>query len=113
MAAKFREFYELTKLDELFSESHQKPVVFFKHSITCPISRNVFTEVADVEYDIWVMVVQDAQKVSNELAKRTGIKHESPQTIIVRDGKPVYHASHYETTAEKITNILNTEKVEL
>ncbi len=113
MNATFREFYELTKLDELFIESHRKPVVFFKHSITCPISRNVFTEVSGVEYDIWVMVVQDAQKVSNELAKRTGIKHQSPQTIIVRDGKPVYDASHYESTAEEITNVLNAERVEL
>lgn len=106
MNAKINEIVAIEKLEELFALSYEKPIVFFKHSITCPISRNVFNEVAAVDAEIWVMVVQDARKVSNSIAEKTGIKHESPQTIIIRDGKAVYHASHYDATAEDISNAL-------
>ncbi len=109
MSAKFNEIYEIEKLEELFALSHKAPIVFFKHSITCPISRNVFNEVAAVNAEIWVMVVQDARKVSEAIAEKTGVRHESPQTIIVRDGKAVYHASHYDASSEDITNALLTE----
>ena len=110
MKAKFNELYDLEKLDALFEESHNKPIVFFKHSIACPISRSVFQDVSNADAEIWLMVVQDARKVSNAIAEKTGIKHESPQTIIIRDGKAIYHSSHYDSTAASIENALEAEK---
>ena len=109
MNATFNEIYEIEKLEELFAESHKKPIVFFKHSITCPISRNVFSEIGVVDSEIWVTVVQDARKVSDALEEKTGIKHESPQTIIIHKGTPIYYSSHYDTRAEDISNALLTE----
>ena len=107
MNAKFTEFYDVEKLDELFALSHEKPVVFFKHSITCPISKNVLQEVAKVDSQVWLMVVQDARKASDAFTQKTGIRHESPQTIIIKDGKPIYHASHYDATAADIESALS------
>ena len=44
---------------------------------------------------------------TNEIARRTGIKHESPQAIVFKDGEPVYHASHYDITIEDLKEHLS------
>ncbi len=106
MKAKVREIYDVTELEKLFSASHEKPIFFFKHSITCPISKNVFREVSEIDTEIWLMVVQDTRKLCDAIAVKTSIKHETPQAIIVRDGEVVYHSSHYDTSTEIIESVL-------
>ncbi len=113
MSANFKEIYTTEALEQLFSESHSKPIVFFKHSITCPISKNVFRDVSSVNSDIWVMIVQDARIVANEISEKTGIRHESPQAIIVRNGEVIYHSSHYDITAADVENILASEMTKI
>ena len=90
------------RLESLFVASHAKPVILFKHSNSCGISRGVFNEVSQINGEVNLIVVQDARNVSNLLAERTGIRHESPQAIVLKEGQPVYHASHYDITAEDI-----------
>ncbi len=111
MNAKFTEFKKTEKLEELFETSLKEPVVFFKHSITCPISTNVFGEVANLDSAIWVVVVQEARNVSSEIANKTGVRHESPQAIIVKDGKAIYAASHYDISVSEMENILAKERI--
>ena len=89
-------------LESLFRASHAKPVILFKHSKTCGISNGVFNEVSQVNNDINLIIVQNARNVSNIIAERTGIRHESPQAIVLKHGKPVYNASHYDITAEDL-----------
>lgn len=107
MSANFIEINSTERLDELFAESNEKPVVIFKHSLTCPISHGVYGEISRVEADIYLIVMQIARQVSNELAARTGIRHESPQAIIIKNGEPVYHASHYDVSADEVGSHLN------
>ena len=96
------------RLESLFLASHARPVILFKHSNSCGISRGVFNEVSQINGEVNLIVVQDARNVSNLLAERTGIRHESPQAIVLKQGEPVYHASHYDITAEDIdTAIIN------
>lgn len=103
MKANFIKLDSAESLDELFQKSHTQPVVLFKHSVSCPISAEVYREVAAaVEADVNLVVVQSARGVSNAIAERTGIRHESPQAIVLKDGKPVYHASHFDVTAEEV-----------
>ncbi|HEX8367525.1 MAG TPA: bacillithiol system redox-active protein YtxJ [Pyrinomonadaceae bacterium] len=97
------------QLEELFQKSHETPVLVFKHSTTCPISAAAYRQIEAVDGDVNIIIVQSARDVSNELANRTGIRHESPQAIVLKDGKPVYHASHYNVTAEEINGQLRTE----
>lgn len=104
--ANFIELNSIEKLEELFEKSNETPVVLFKHSVTCPISSGVYYEVAEADADINLVVVQKSRDVSNEIAARTGIRHESPQAIVIKNGAPVYHASHYDITAEDILNAL-------
>src|SRR6476661_6092042 len=90
------------RLDSLFEESHKRPVVFFKHSSTCGISSGVKSIVSDLGTDLNIVVVQTDRELSNEIASRTNVRHQSPQAIVVRNGRAVYHASHYDITSEDI-----------
>lgn len=74
------------------------PVWLLKHSSTCPVS-----SYAKQEFDAYInesgdpagmIVVQDARPLSNHVADRFGIKHESPQAFLIVDGKVKWHASH-------------------
>ena len=109
MSANFVKIDSAERLEALFNESHEKPVVLFKHSTTCPISAGVYEEVSRVSTDINLIVVQTARNLSTAVAEKTGIRHESPQAIILKDGKPIYHASHFDVTAKDILSELESE----
>ena len=102
MVANFVNLDSLERLDELFKQSYEKPVILFKHSNACPISFGVRQIVSGLDADINLVVVQTARHVSNAIEDKTGIRHESPQAIALKDGRPVYHASHYDITAEDL-----------
>jgi len=107
MKANFIEINSTEKLDELFEQSSEKPVVLFKHSLTCPISAGVYQEISNAGADINLIIIQNARSVSKAVAEKTGIRHESPQAIVLKNGEPVYHASHYDVTAEDVEKVLD------
>ncbi len=102
MKARFNEIHTTEELDALVEKSNEQPVIIFKHSTTCPISHGVHREVSNADADISLIIMQTARSVSNAVAERTGIRHESPQAIILKDGAAVYHASHYDITADDL-----------
>ncbi len=102
MKANFTEINSTEQLDELFKKSNENPIVLFKHSLTCPISAGIHQEISNADADINMVIMQRARNVSDEIAKRTGIRHESPQAIILKNGKVVYHAAHYDVTASDV-----------
>jgi bacillithiol system protein YtxJ len=93
-------------LDELVARSHEAPVVLFKHSTTCPISARAHHQMsklaAGMAGQISLVVVQSARELSRRVAEQTGIRHESPQAIILRNGQAVWSASHFDITAEAV-----------
>lgn len=106
MIANFIKVSSTEELDELFERSSEQPVFLFKHSLTCPISAGVFEIVSGIDADIHLVVVQHSRDISNEVAAKSGIRHESPQAVIIKDSKTVYHASHYNITAQEIEQTL-------
>ncbi len=104
--ANFRSIKDETTLDELFKESFEKPVAIFKHSNSCGISSHVMEMVDEVGRDVHFVVVQDDRELSNEIAERTGHTHQSPQVFVIRDGKPIYHATHYGIDPEALEDAL-------
>ncbi|CAN5389746.1 bacillithiol system redox-active protein YtxJ [soil metagenome] len=106
MKARFNEINSTEELNELFQQSNEKPVVLFKHSLTCPISSGVYQEISNADADINLIVMQRARNVSTALAEKSGIRHESPQAMVIKNGKPVYHASHYDVTASDVEESL-------
>ena len=106
MKARFNEIHDTEELAALFEKSNEQPVVLFKHSITCPISSGVYQEISKADADINLIVVQRARNVSNAIAEKTGVRHESPQAIVLKNQEVVYHASHYDVTADDINSKL-------
>ena len=94
------------KLDELFEKSKQTPVILFKHSITCPISTDASAQMSIIGADVNLVVVQISRQISNEIETRTKVRHESPQAIVLKNGRPIFDASHYEITADSIEGVL-------
>ena len=83
----------------------------FKHSRTCPVSSAAWVEVQDYltahpEDALGLVVVQDHRPSSNRAAERLGVRHESPQIFLLRDGKLLWNASHGEITREAMEQAL-------
>ena len=102
----FIDINDTNALDELIARSHKEPVILFKHSTACPISAAAYNEMSQVPNDVSLVIVQRARDVSQEVAKRTGVRHESPQTIILRNGQAVWNRSHWSITADEVETAL-------
>ncbi len=95
MPAKFVEVTSSEQLDELFSDSFDHPVALVKHSDTCGISANVMYDLREIDAVVNVIVIQQNRELSNAVADRIGHRHQSPQAFVIKDGKAIYHATHY------------------
>jgi bacillithiol system protein YtxJ len=102
MTKQFAPIADTKDLEELLARSHSEPVILFKHSTTCPISAAAYTEMSRVSNDVSLLIVQRARELSREIATRTGVRHESPQTIILRNGQAVWNASHWSIKAAEV-----------
>ena len=102
MKKEFTPVDDTKSLEELLLRSHTEPVIVFKHSTTCPISAAAYAEMSQVPNDVSLVVVQRARDVSREIEARTGLRHESPQTIILRNGEAVWNASHWSIKAGEV-----------
>jgi len=104
----FKIFNDMETLSQLFEISNEKPVLLFKHSVTCPLSADAYEQMEKFDGEINLVVVQQARAVSNEIESRTGVSHQSPQVIILRNGKPTWHASHFKITTQAVTQAFNS-----
>jgi bacillithiol system protein YtxJ len=108
-----RHLSDVAELDAALAESHERPVLLFKHSRTCGVSCEALDELrahvesagAGAAYK--VITVQSHRRLADEVAVRLGIRHETPQAILVRDGQPVWSASHFRVTARQLDAVLS------
>lgn len=97
------------QLNDLIESSAEKPVLFFKHSTRCSISSfalrnferdwNQETNVTCVYLDLI-----KHRDLSNLLAEKLNVVHQSPQVILVQDKKVIHHSSHQGIDAETISS---------
>lgn len=104
-----------TELDEAIDESKTRPVLIFKHSLACGISssilgscRSLFSERIGDGLRVAVIPVQNARDVSTELAERTGVRHETPQVLLLKDGRAVWTASHWDISPDSVERALES-----
>ena len=95
-------------LDNLISDSMQKTVLVFKHSNACPISARAYREMQKLEDRVNLIEIQAVPDLSREVESLTGIRHESPQVILLRDGKAVWNASHFDVNAASVSKALES-----
>jgi len=102
----------LEGLENVIKRSSDQPIVIFKHSIRCGIS----TQVKDQLFSSWDIKPEEVELyyldlitnrgVSNEVAARLGVIHQSPQVILIKDGKAVASESHYQISVDKIKSAI-------
>ncbi|MCD8509996.1 MAG: bacillithiol system redox-active protein YtxJ [Bacillus sp. (in: Bacteria)] len=97
-------FRKVTTFEEFIS-LHEKYATFFllKNSTTCPISHEAFKETEKYatennEVPVFYLNVQESRPLSNEIADRYEVKHESPQLLLFHGNKVAWHESHWKVT---------------
>ncbi|NEX78614.1 bacillithiol system redox-active protein YtxJ [Bacillus thermocopriae] len=108
----------IKKIDtiEQFEEVLTKEETFYllKHSLTCPISQEAYNEYEKFSKEnpsipAYYLAVQEARPLSNEIAEKFAIKHESPQAILFSTGKAEWNASHWKITKKSLEQAINGE----
>jgi len=100
----WRPLTDLGQLNEIINESTTTPVVIFKHSTRCSVSRMALKQFEN-EFDLSTKVTPyfldllEHRDISNEIATRFEVYHQSPQLILIKDGKAIYNASHSDIAA--------------
>jgi len=115
MAADLLRLTSPDQIDTLLEESESRPVLLFKHSVSCGTSAYALDELRDVldrpqadDVRYAVVVVQSDRETSNAVATRLGVRHETPQALLLRGGRVVWNASHHRLTADVIARAVAT-----
>lgn len=97
----------ITQLDTIEKESLDKPIVIFKHSTRCHISKMALRRFEN-EFDAgekitpYFLDLLEHRDISNEIATRYNVNHQSPQIIVIKYESAVYDASHESIDAGKL-----------
>lgn len=101
-------------LDQIKKDSEQKAIVIFKHSTRCSISATALSrlerawqqaEVAETQAYLLDLIAY--REISNQIAQVFGIRHESPQILLIRNGQCVFDASHWDIDYQDIKQKIN------
>ena len=103
----------VSTLDEIDQKSKERPALIFKHSTRCSISSMVINNFErsfeeDAAFDIYYLDLIAFRDVSNEIEARYGVMHQSPQIVLISNGKSVLDASHTGITYEMIKKSIET-----
>lgn len=102
MSETMRNLAEEGVLDEV---KRAELAVIYKHSPICPVSWSAQREVANFieqnpDTPVYVVNVVQDRTLSRKLADDLGVRHESPQAILMQSGEAMNHASHHEITVQ-------------
>jgi len=98
---------DLGQLNEIILQSAEKPVVIFKHSTRCSVSRMALKQFEN-EFDLndkvtpYFLDLLEHRGISNEIASLFGVYHQSPQLLLIKGGKSVYDVSHSDIDAVQL-----------
>lgn len=112
--AEIEQVSEPADAERLIERSRQRPVLVFKHSVTCGTSagaRRRFERFVAArsggDADYVLLEVQYARALSGAIAEATGVRHQSPQAILLRGGVAVWDRSHGRITEEALGEALD------
>jgi len=112
--AKVIPWNRLTSVDQLetiIEESNSKPIAIFKHSTRCGVSSMTFRQfennfnIENEKVKLYFLDLIAFRELSNEIAIRFQVMHQSPQLIVLRNGNTVHHSSHYSIDADLLDNL--------
>ncbi len=107
------ELNSIDQLDEIEKSSEEKTVAILKHSTRCGVSRMVlrmFESDYDLDenepVDLYFLDLITYREISNEIASRFRVHHESPQLIVMKNREVVHHSSHQGISANKLKELV-------
>lgn len=103
------------QVDQLVERSFTQPVVLFKHSPTCGISAYAYEELQayraePAALEIHLVDVKASRPISQEIAARFKVHHESPQILLLVNGQVTWHTSHYSINTSAIKKALDAAR---
>lgn len=102
----------LDQLNDLAKESTEKNILIFKHSSRCSTSRMVLDRLernwnnAQLDIKPYFLDLLFYREISNAIANHYDVEHESPQVLIIRNGKSVFDCSHFNIDIHKIKTVI-------
>jgi bacillithiol system protein YtxJ len=91
----------IDQLDSIIKASNNKPQLLFKHSTRCSVSTfakkilsSEYNDEVGNKVDCYYLDLISYREVSNAIADKLGVQHESPQIVLVQNGKAIFDASH-------------------
>ena len=100
-------------IQEIISKStgsDHEAVLIYKHSTRCSVSL-MAKRVLEGNWDLnnvpaYYLDILQYRAISNKVSEIFGIRHESPQVLLIKDGKCIYHDSHMGVSAENVKKAL-------
>ena len=110
-AISWKELTSMEQLGQLIEESATRKVIVFKHSTRCGISRMALRQFEkeinpDINASLYFLDLIAFREVSNEVAYRFGVIHESPQLLLIENGSAIHTASHGRIDGQRINEIV-------
>jgi bacillithiol system protein YtxJ len=104
----------IAEIDHLFDPRQTMPVLILKHSLACPLSAMAWSTYRSFlagrepgDGVLYALVeIQNARDVSAEIARRSKVKHESPQALLLVNGEAVWSASHWRISEDSLKDAL-------
>ncbi len=106
-ASSFRFLESEEELAAVIDSSFHTNVAIFLHDPWCPISARAFRQMEQLGRELPTIDVSRQRLVSAEVERRTGVRHQSPQVIVLRDAIATWDASHSGVTAAKVRAALD------
>lgn len=109
----WNELTEAGQLQALLLDSHTQPVLIFKHSTSCSISKAALSrlernwneaEMKDVK--LYFLDLLSHRSISNKIAEQFLVDHQSPQVLLIRKGESVYDRSHFDIDYKEVKSEL-------
>lgn len=97
-----------SQLTEIVEKSKEKTQIIFKNSTRCSISKTVWNRLERTNdlpenADYYYLDLITYREISNNIAEILAVNHESPQIIVIKDGKAVYDADHFDITVDSLS----------
>ncbi len=107
----WNELTELEQVEALINQSEEQPVLIFKHSTRCSISRFALKQFEN-EFDLqdkiapYYLDLLNHRDISNEIALHFKVQHQSPQILLLNNRAVVYDTSHENIDATELKKYL-------
>lgn len=106
VAINWKNLTEVDQVSQIITQSVERPAFIFKHSTRCAISKmalkNFENHFKAADADAYFLDLLEYRGVSNHVAALFDVVHQSPQLLLIKDGKCVFTASHSDIDADEL-----------